>query len=163
MKILALDPGTLVSAYVLWDSRRAAITDKAIAPNDAVLTRVAQCDYELLAVEMLRSQGMAVGRETFETLVWIGRFLQATQQPWQLVHRDSIKLHHCGSMRAKDANIRQSLIDKYGAPGRKKQPGRTYGLKSHLWQAFAVAALIGEGGEMRLGRCQLNEAIARPA
>jgi len=47
-------------------------------------------------------------------------------------------------MRAKDANIRQALIDRYGpgkdkAIGQKKTPGPLYGFKSHEWAALAVA------------------------
>jgi hypothetical protein len=42
-------------------------------------------------------------------------------------------------MRAKDANIRQALIDKLGAVGTKKAPGPLYGISGHLWAALAVA------------------------
>jgi hypothetical protein len=42
-------------------------------------------------------------------------------------------------MRAKDANIRQALLDLIGPQGTKAQPGPTYGIKSHTWAALAVA------------------------
>jgi len=42
-------------------------------------------------------------------------------------------------MRAKDANIRQALLDLIGPQGTKKTPGPTYGIKSHTWAALAVA------------------------
>ena len=41
------------------------------------------------------------------------------------VKRSAVKLHQCGSNRAKDANVRQALIDKMGPPGTKKAPGPT--------------------------------------
>lgn len=100
------------------------------------------CD--VFAIEMIASYGMPVGREVFETCVWIGRFDQCSELPARLVYRRDVKLHHCGSARAKDANIRQALIDKYGAPGTKANPGITHKLKSHLWAAFALATFISE-------------------
>lgn len=59
------------------------------------------------------------------------------------IFRRDIKLHLCNSVRAKDANIRQALIDRYGgkekAIGKKKSPGPLYGIKSHMWAALALA------------------------
>ena len=64
----------------------------------------------------------------------------------------------CKNNRAKDKNIRQALIDRFGpgkaAIGTKKAPGPLYGLKSHLWSALAVAvvaadALEGEAAKER--------------
>jgi len=139
MTILALDPGTTQSAYVLWDGKR--VLDSAILPNTVLIEILAAgekpCD--VLACEMIASYGMAVGREVFETCVWIGRFLQAHRGPHRLVYRKDVKLHVCGSPRAKDANIRQALLDKYGPVGTKGTPGPLYGVKSHVWAALAVA------------------------
>ena len=44
---------------------------------------------------------MAVGREVFETCLWIGRFVEAWYEPdaVQLVYRRDVKLHLCGSAR----------------------------------------------------------------
>lgn len=57
--------------------------------------------------------------------------------------RRAVKLHLCGSMRAKDGNIRQALVDRFGgqaqAVGTKKAPGPLFGLSSHRWSALAVA------------------------
>src|SRR5699024_5972970 len=98
---------------------------------------------ERLVVEMIASDGMPVGREVFETCLWIGRFIQAAGGA-ELVYRRDVKLHLCGSARAKDANIRQALIDRFG-PGREKaigikaQPGPLYGFKRDMWAALAVA------------------------
>lgn len=104
-----------------------------------------------VAVEMIQSFGMPVGREVFETCLVIGRILEicaSRNVPCRLVFRKDVKLHHCGTSKAKDANIRQSLIDKYGAPGVKKAQGVTYGIKSHLWAAFAVATYVTETGAL---------------
>jgi hypothetical protein len=41
-------------------------------------------------------------------------------------------------MRAKDSNIRQALIDRFGEPGTKKVPGLLYGIKKDEWSALAL-------------------------
>jgi hypothetical protein len=56
-----------------------------------------------------------------------------------LLPRKDVKMHLCGTPRAKDGNIRQRLLDLLGPQGTKKQPGPTYGVKSHAWAALAVA------------------------
>ena len=99
-----------------------------------------------VVVEMVASYGMPVGKEVFETCVWIGRFMQVWHDPdaVRLIYRRDVKLHLCGSARAKDGNIRQALIDKLGPQGTKKAPGPTYGVKSHAWAALALAVTAAE-------------------
>lgn len=103
-------------------------------------------DRPRLSIEMIASQGMSVGQETFDTAMWVGRYVEA----WDsccfdsiLVYRREIKLHLCGSSRAKDANVRQALIDRFGgkdkAIGKKSSPGPLYGVSKHAWAALAVA------------------------
>ncbi len=140
MIVLAIDPGTTQSAYVLFDGRR--VLNGAIVENSQLATLIRGGmvgKHDLIACEMVASYGMAVGREVFETCVWIGRFLEVATKPTRMVYRKDVKMHLCQSMRAKDGNIRQALLDKYGAVGTKKNPGPLYGIKSHLWAALAVA------------------------
>ncbi|HSX63429.1 MAG TPA: hypothetical protein VLF15_01745 [Pseudoxanthomonas sp.] len=142
--ILAIDPGTTESGWVLFEG--GSVRDSGVCSNEMMLrmlqmrSLVGGPDMSL-AIEMVASYGMAVGREVFETCVWIGRFQQAwhTPEAVKLVYRKDVKLHLCGSPRAKDPNIRQALIDKLGPPGTKRAPGGTYGVKSHAWAALAVA------------------------
>ena len=141
--VLAIDPGTHESAWCSWDG--ASILDKGIAPNADVadMLRGGQIGYDLLAIEMIACYGMAVGAETFDTAVWIGRFIEAagfgSTAPHQLVFRRDVKLHLCGTARANDGNVRQRLIDLLGHPGTKAKQGLTYGVRSHVWAALAVA------------------------
>ena len=59
---------------------------------------------------------MAVGAEVFETVHWSGRFTEALwPTPVVQLPRRAVKLHLCGSARAKDPNIRQALLDRFGA------------------------------------------------
>ena len=158
MKVIAIDPGPEQSAYVVWAATiggtghplTGTIEWAAIQGNMLMrqtLLQMASVDGIQLAIEMVACYGMPVGKEVFETCLWIGRFIESWQEcpiPARLVYRKDVKLHHCGNMRAKDANVRMALIDKYGKPGTKKKPGVTYGLKKDLWSAFAIATYINE-------------------
>jgi hypothetical protein len=148
MSILAIDPGATESGWaILADGR---VLDSGVHGNSTILMWLdaSAADVRLhqatLAIEMIASYGMAVGREVFETCVWVGRFQQAWHTPDEvrLVYRRDVKLHLCGSPRAKDPNIRQALLDKLGPPGTKKAPGPTHGVKSHAWAALAVAVTV---------------------
>ena len=138
MKILAIDPGTTSSAWILWEGRN---LDGDHYPNHELLETLDKdfVNVEKIAIEMIACYGMAVGAETLETILWIGRFIQASKLPVQLVYRKDVKLDLCGSMRAKDANVRQALIDLYGPVGTRKNPGPLYGVSKHIWSALAVA------------------------
>jgi len=140
--ILAIDPGPTESGYVYFSEGKAL--ESGCEPNRYILDMLRFGDgwpAETLAIEMIASYGMPVGREVFETCVWIGRFVQAWREPDEvrLVYRQDVKLHLCGSPRAKDPNVRQALLDLVGPQGTKKAPGPTYGIKSHAWAALGVA------------------------
>ncbi len=143
MKIIAIDPGTAQSAIVEWDG--AAIIGHDIEANepfrDDFCEMMADAPPDLVAIEMVQSFGMPVGREIFETVLHIGRLVEICHNhvPCRLIYRQEVKQHLCHSARAKDSNIRQALIDRFGPPGLKKSPGLTYGLKADTWQAFALA------------------------
>jgi hypothetical protein len=139
MSILAIDPGTHKSGFVVWNGevRQFAVVDNEVLRR--MLTQELFQEHDKVAIEMVASYGMPVGREVFETCVWIGRFVERCYRPAFLVYRKDVKLHLCGSARAKDGNIRQALIDKHGPCGTKKAPGKLYGISGHLWAALAVA------------------------
>jgi hypothetical protein len=147
--LLAIDPGNTESAYVILDGSR--LIEFAKVENDVLLARLPffRDAADELAIEMIASYGMAVGREVFDTCVWIGRFIQAWDRPFTRVYRKDVKLHLCGQPRAKDGNIRQALIDKYGgkdaAIGKKATPGPLYGVSADVWAALAVAVTHSEG------------------
>lgn len=145
MRIIAIDPGNEASAWCVLEQGKPVAFGKE--SNSEVLIRVRRewsPGDDLLAVEMIASYGMAVGREVFETCLWIGRFIEAWRGQHQLIYRRDVKIFHCESVRATDANIRAALIDRYGpgkekAIGKKAAPGPLYGLKGDEWSALAVA------------------------
>lgn len=144
--ILAIDPGTTHSGVVLFAN--GAPASSAVVDNRDVLAIIA--DHRgAVAIEKVVSYGMAIGQETIDTIMWIGRFLQvAGPHRTRLIPRKEVCKHVCNDGRAKDANIRQALIDKWGgkaqAIGNIKQPGPLYSVKSHAWAALAVAVTAAE-------------------
>ncbi len=61
-----------------------------------------------------------------------------------------VKIHLCNHPRAKDPNIRQALIDRFGAPGTKKNQGATYGLAGDMWSALGVAVTFAETKQQKI-------------
>jgi hypothetical protein len=140
LRILAIDPGPMGSAMVLWDGKE--IVEHRMDKNEAVGCFIAILKHDVLAIEMIASYGMPVGKEVFETCVWIGRFVQIAVDfgiHYELIPRREVKLFLCNSVRAKDANVRQALIDKVGPQGKKACPGPTYGIKADEWAALGLA------------------------
>lgn len=135
---LAIDPGPAKSAAAWF--RDGAFHSVHMYQSTELAKRIAEC-CTYIVTEMVQCFGMPVGAEVFETCVWIGRFEQVAYESAR-VYRKEVKIHLCGSMRAKDANIRQAIIDRYGgkvdAIGTKKNPGPLYGVKGDEWSAIAV-------------------------
>ena len=144
MNLIAIDPGTTESAYVSYDSTERKILGYGKARNEMVLEALKRTQLRVLVIEMLACYGMPVGKSVFETALWIGRFIQAWDRPYNLLYRREVKMHLCGSVKAKDSNIRQALIDKFGSPGTKKNQGKTYGIAADVWAALGVAVTFVE-------------------
>jgi hypothetical protein len=148
--VLAIDPGPLRSAWVLLDDGLPKAS--AYQPNEQVVESLRQFDlwnWEVV-IEKVESFGMAVGVEVFETVFWSGRFAEAAHPlPVHRIGRKAIKLHLCHTTKAKDSNVRQALVDRYGgkdaAIGRKAAPGALYGISGDVWSALAVAVTYADG------------------
>lgn len=162
--LLAIDPGCDQSGYVRI--REGRILQAGVLPNTFMLAAIdgffgRRLDLEdknrdlstdplppphaqRVAIEQIRNMGMIVGQEVFDTVFFTGRMYERCVESWQcepqLIPRVQIKTHLCGSARAKDANIRSVLLDRWGKPGTKKDRGPTYGVTSHAWSALAVAS-----------------------
>lgn len=138
--ILAIDPGNIESAYCLIDKETYKPVEFGKIKNEELLYKLETYEHlnRFLTIEMVASYGMPVGKEIFDTCVWIGRFIQVLDKGFTLVYRKDVKINLCNSMRAKDSNIRQALIDRFGVVGTKKNQGWFYGFKADIWSAYAV-------------------------
>lgn len=143
-KILAIDPGTTESGYVcLTDFRRIESFGKF--PNEEILRYMSSFfPDDTLVIEEPQCMGMAVGKSVFETLVWVGRFIErwsylyATAQIHR-IYRNEVKMRLCGHIKGvNDSTLRRYMLDVYGEQGTKKNPGSTYGMKGDVWQALAL-------------------------
>lgn len=152
MKILGLDPGTEKTGWVIYDTDNHSIASKGIDNNETILDLVIRLyTYDEVAIEMVASYGMPVGKEVFETVFWIGRFFERAEQFGKTAERyykkTDVNPAICFTSNVKDANIRRAILDMFPKKGggsepvigTKKQPGVLYGFNSHMYPALAVA------------------------
>jgi len=161
--ILAIDPGNIESGYVVTNNDLSIIEKGKVANNllldylhdylsqSAIDTFLDEDSSEKvhIVIEMIASYGMAVGQSVFETCLWVGRFTQEvymmTDKEPTLIYRKDEKMNLCGTMKAKDSNISQALIDRFApntrnkGKGTKADKGWFYGFKSDIWAAYAIA------------------------
>lgn len=156
MIILAIDPGPEESAFVVYQAEGCRVLNKGKGDN-AIIKRLLQSRNEVvpdvLVIEQVKNYGSAMSESCLETCVWTGRFIEAWER-WEndgsccRIPRKTIVALLCENPRAKDAVVRQALIDKFAGlyglrakevVGTKKNPGPLYGFKGDEWSALAVA------------------------
>ena len=153
--IIAIDPGTKETGIVVYAPVSQSVDWMGILPNPELRDMLVGVNQGCIAIEMIASYGMPVGREVFETCVWIGRLIEACSLPpdrCRKVYRRQVKQQVCSSPRAKDGNVRQAIIDRYPRSGggktpqigTKAQPGPLYGMRSHMWAALGVGITASE-------------------
>lgn len=149
--VIGIDPGNKETAVCIYNGTRIMYCDKI--DNETIVSRLSKQWTEASAVgdlappdifiEDIQAMGMAVGQEVFDTAKMIGRMQQTLENrgtEYNMVKRTEIKLHHCNTTRAKDTNIRQALIDRFGDKGTKKEPGFFFGISGNdQWSACAIA------------------------
>jgi hypothetical protein len=151
MKILGVDPGTVNSGYVIFSPDDMSILESGVVDNEEFLHLSVWDDVDIVCIEMIASYGMPVGQTTFETILWIGRYVQVCifkNKKFELLYKKKdINPTLCFSNKAKDANIRQAILDLFPATGggsvpqkgTKSNPGPLFGVSSHAFSALAVA------------------------
>lgn len=147
MRIISIDPGPEESAFCIFEDGRPVAFRKAHNADLLSALRKTIDSGSDCVCERIRSYGMPAGASLFETCEWSGRFQEAWEvkgirYQWHWLPRKEVKLNLCGSPRAKDANVRQAVIDRFGgkdkAIGTKKNPGPLYGCSKDCWAAVAV-------------------------
>lgn len=149
--IFAIDPGPTQTAWVHADLDLKPLRHGKVGNHELLhilRSEVPGWHVRHVAIEMIASYGMPVGKEVFETCVWIGRFIQvspAREVGLTRPTRKQIVTHLCGTAKGKDSNVRQALVDRFtpGEPnhgkGTKASPGWFHGFHSDIWAAYAVA------------------------
>lgn len=154
MNVLSIDPGTTHSAFTLYSETdvQKRVVRWGKLENYELLNAIMAGEftgcYHASSIEQIACYGMAVGKEVFATAFWTGKFILALamksgsyfrgHEPL-LIERREVKIHLCNSMKAKDGNIRQAVIDLLGPQGCKKSPGPTYGVSGDGWASLALA------------------------
>ena len=164
MIVIAVDPGSEESGLVVWDGDK--VWFKGIAPNLECVAFIAllgkwslQCDQvTVLAIEHTKPYVLttAGGRpyvpdQIQATSYWVGQMAREwtaqTMQSEVQIQRSDVLKHLKANKRkiagraapSKDSQVVIRLRSRFGEKGTKQNPGLTYGFKSHIWQAFAVA------------------------
>ena len=150
-KVIAIDPGPRVSAWLVIESGSEKLIDFGLTENEVLLhwllTRERGRTRHLI-VERIKSYGNVIGDDVLETVFWSGRFTQAYgADNATLITRKEIVTHLCNRSTANDRNVRQALIDRFAKTGggknpsigTKAQPGPLYGVTRDVWSALAGA------------------------
>jgi hypothetical protein len=159
MKIIAIDPGTVQSAFVSWDTETDAFVDVqdefrlGLVPNKDLHMEafylLMNVQPDLIAIEMVQSYGLTVGRTTFETVLFVGKLTEKFHNcytEYNCLREFSIKYYGRPTIKAqvggkKDSEVRASLRLRYGEA---KKGEKLYGVKKDIWSALAVAAALTE-------------------
>lgn len=146
MKIIAIDPGTLKSGFVFYDTETSKVLRHGHIENGKLLEALKGAEADAIAVERFESFGRNFGESCILTIFAIGQFDIAWPGPRFYVKRSEIKRWLTGNRRHGDKQVKAALVERWGgkdkAVGSKKSGhcGPLYGLKtSHCWAALAVA------------------------
>lgn len=159
MLILAIDPGTRQSGYVAYSKTERRHATGGVCDNADLLAMIRNCGNGeragewVVVIERVVNYGKAVGDETFDTILWAGRFAERAISCGArvvLIPRKDVKLCLCGTSTTKDTHVREALANRLGATkktltGSKNKPGPLYGLDSHAIAAYALAVTYCEG------------------
>ena len=158
-RIFAIDPGNTHSGFAVIDMPNFHLLDFGKVENKDLLmllesmsvTLPAFSDPDIYVIEKIASYGMPVGADVFDTCIWIGQFAHALKErKTAYVFRKDEKITLCGTMKAKDANIRQELINRYAkhdfksGKGTKANKDVFYGVSRDVWQAIAIGVTYWE-------------------
>lgn len=168
MKLLAIDPGTTQSAYVMLDEKyRILSADKV--DNETMIAIIADAPgVDVVVIEDMEPRytsgdrsaaGAVMGASTIQTIKWMGQFgrqaaMRGLGVDW-IFRRDErsaliptkkngLPPLPPGTPAHADGQIRASLIQRFArydtatGKGTKKEPDVFYGFAGDMWQAMAV-------------------------
>lgn len=146
-RVLAIDPGNEATGWVIADkgTRKPLEFDKTENSQLAQMMIDGTLQFDEFVSERMESMGTLIGRTVLEACEWVGRFSQIAEClgcKVNYVYRHEEKVHICHDSRAKDANLRRALIDRFAktanGKGTAKDPDFFYKFKADVWSAYCV-------------------------
>ena len=170
--LLAIDPGTSQSAYVGMKNDYSVVSHAKVA-NNKLLELITLGGYDVMVIECMEPRlaksksnsnapNQVIGRETYETCYWIGRFMEAAIRRGMDIHRvyrseeksriiptkkNKLPPIPPPVPRSHDSKIRKGLIMRFAQFDKKNGKGKAncrdvfYGFKADEWAAFAVGVV----------------------
>lgn len=138
--IMAIDPGTTQSGYVIFDIDNKEFIDFGKASNEWLLELTRYGNFQHMAIEMITSYGKPVGQSTFDTCRIIGRLEEIAfyyKIESDLIPRRFIKkVLGCKN----DSEIIQAMKYHWGEE-------KTKGFTRDAWSALAVLTVWLKDGQ----------------
>ncbi len=119
-KILAIDPGSVKTAYILLDRETKAPLEFGKILNTEMREELIAMnfdDIQSIQCEFPKPRGQLASTHLFETVMWIGRYTELLFDMGydiEYFDRKDVKMTICGTTKANDSQIRSALIDIYG-------------------------------------------------
>ena len=162
-RVLAIDPGDRVSAYVVMDRETQRPLEHDKVDNDELERRLKEKEiqFDEAVEEIVSSYGLVVGRNVYFTCIEIGRLSSLIESLGVKVYgcyRRDVKLHLTGRAASKDVNVRAALIEMYAkhdfknGKGTKDKPDWWYKFRADEWAAAGLAVtFIQRGPSVEMG------------
>lgn len=160
MRIIAIDPGTTHSGYVVFNTGDLTFTEHGKIKNEDLAERMAvllqaRMTYgqpiEKVVIENITPQGV-FGKTTIETCKWLGRFdfiaslfLRRGDKSYVYINRSTVKKHLLGKVNGmRDTHVRKAVIDRIHPNFTRKNPGPLAGVTKDTWSALALALVYSD-------------------
>lgn len=145
LQVYSVDPGQTISGWCCYSANTPVAA--GVDENETVLAMIQANGPSALILERVQNYGRILGRSTFDTIYWTGRFAQAGYERGHTVQRlyfADVREHFCGRRsKVKERDVWLKIVERYGgaeiAVGTRKQPGTIAHVKGHARSAFALA------------------------
>ena len=145
MIVFGIDPGSKESGIVMLESEKGfdwTIKTKSMQPNQTakliIQSGIQGGTDRYIAIEKIVSYNQKVGASVFDTVKWVGRFMECWEnepnctQVKEIPRREAVG-HLCEFGKSgSDKYVREALIKRFGKEVLK-------GFTNHTWSALAIA------------------------
>jgi hypothetical protein len=112
MRILAIDPGPVESAWVMMENLKIVQSGKEECETLRKGLDHDYWDHDVLAMEEIVGRKWS-GREVTDTAFWSGRLCEASAASFTLINRSKIRWHIGQDKRTTDSKIITKLIERF--------------------------------------------------